>query len=454
MRHNETANVNEEFLNGSIPSVVIKNALPAVIAMVMVMVYNLADTFFISLTHDDYQIAAISFAAPVFMIFMSLGTLFGVGGTSVISRALGANDTDRAKNASSFCTFASIGVGVFIMAIIWIFSEPFAIALGAGENTLGYTLTYLRITVCCGVFSMLSNCHSNILRAEGAAMKAMTGTLIGNLVNIVLDAVFVMIFNWGIKGVAVATVIGNIIGALYYLLHFISGKSSLSIKHKDFSTKGNILKDVVSIGISASLANLLVSLSTMIVNSRLSAYGELYVAAYGVTAKVLMIVSMIGIGIGAGVQPIIGFCYGGRHKERFFGYIKFSVLLASAVCIVISLLCLIFAKPIVTVFLTDSSAWNAAIHFTKIMLTTAWLTGAFVVLQNTMQAMGAAMPALLASLFRQAIIFIPVVFLMQVIFDMDGLIFAQPVADVLSLVIIIFMLIRLLSKENAAESQS
>lgn len=447
MKEKDTTAVNEEFLNGPILKVIIKNAIPAVIAMIMVMVYNLADTFFISLTNDDYQIAAISFAAPVFMIFMSLGTLFGVGGTSVISRALGAGDTKRVKNASSFCTWSSVVVGIVIMAVVWIAAEPFSVALGAGDNTLGYTLTYLRITVCCGVFSILSNCHSNILRAEGEAMKAMTGTLIGNLLNIILDAVFVLVFNWGIVGVAIATVIGNVVAEMYYLMYFIRGKSNLSISIKDFSMENHIFKDVVAIGISASLANLLASLSAIIVNARLSYYGELNVAAYGVTSKVLLIVSMIGIGIGAGVQPVIGFCYGGNHRKRFLELIKASVLFASGVCAALSILCLIFAEPMVKVFLSDSSAWSEAIRFTKIMLTTAWLTGAFVVLQNTLQAIGAAVPALLASLLRQAVIFVPLVFLMQALVGMYGLIIAQPIADVLSLGIIIAMVIKNLPRE-------
>ena len=443
----DSRNNTESFIKDPIPAVVLKNALPAVIAMIMVMVYNLADTFFISLTHDDYQIAAVSFGAPVFMVFMSLGTLFGVGGTSVISRALGSGDKERARQSCSFCTWASIAVGLFLMAVLWIFSDKLAIALGAGDNTLDYTLTYLRITIGCGVFSILSNCHSNILRSEGEAMKAMTGTLIGNLLNVILDAFFILICGWGITGVAIATVIGNVVASAYYLIHFLKGKSELSIKFKDFSMANHIFRDVVAIGISASLANLLASLSTIIINNRLSSYGELYVAAYGVTAKVLLIVSMIGIGIGAGVQPVIGFCYGAKHRERFMGYVRFSILFASGVCIFFSAVCYFCSGSLVKALLSTPSAWDSGIHFTNIMLTTAWLTGAFVVLQNTLQAMGAATPALFASLLRQAIIFIPVVFLMQVLVGMDGLIWAQPVADVLSIIIIAAMVLKKIKKE-------
>lgn len=430
----------DEFMTGSIPKVVTKNALPAVIAMVMVIVYNLADTIFISLTKDDYQMAAVAMGAPVFMIFMSLGTLFGVGGTSVISRALGNNDEAKAKKACSFCMWSSAIIGILLTVGLWACTDKLALSLGATENSLDYACTYLRITIGCGAFSMVSNCLSNLLRAEGKAMKAMTGTLIGNLLNVILDAIFIIVFNWGVFGVAIATVIGNVIGCLYYLFFYISGRSSLSIRPSDFSAKEGILKDVVAIGISASLANLLVSFTTIIVNRELSTFNELFVPAYGVTSKVLMIVSMLGIGISAGVQPILGFCYGAKAKERFMKYLRFSIIYTTGVCIVVSAVCFLCSRPLVDALLNEKEAIDAGIHFTKIMLLTVWLTGAFVVLQNTLQAMGAAVPALLASLFRQAVIYIPMLYVMKNIIGSDGLIWAQPVCDVVSLIIISLMI--------------
>lgn len=436
----------KDFESGSIPSVVIKNSIPALIAMVMVMVYNLADTFFIGLTHDDLQVAAVSLGTPVFMIFMSLGTLFGVGGGSVISRALGAGKTDYAKKACSFCLWASVAIGLLFMIILWAGMDSFSVMLGASENTLAYTKSYLSITVGCGVFSMMTNCLSNIVRTEGEPMKAMTGTLIGNLVNIILDPIMILGFGWGITGAAIATVIGNVAGVLYYLFYFWTGKSSLSIKLRDFSMKDGILKGVFSVGISASLANLLSSVSSIITNSQLAKYGDLYVAGFGVTSKVSMIVLLVGIGIGSGVQPLFGYCFGAKNRDRLVKSLRFSVLFGTVFCLVISILCFTFAGPIVKVFLTADEAFNAGIHFTRILMCTAWLIGAFVICQNCLQAMGAAVPALLASIFRQGIIFIPALFILQGIMGADGLIWAQPVADVLSLFVIFGMIISKIRK--------
>ncbi len=336
------------------------------------------------------------------------------------------------------------------MAALWIFLDDVTVMLGASAESVGLTKDYLAIAIGCGIFSMISNCFSSIVRTEGQAMKAMIGTLIGNLLNMILDPIFILCFGWGVVGAAVATVIGNAVAAGYYILYFLKGSPVLSISPKHFSMKDRILTDVLSVGISASLANLLVSVSSIIVNNQLSGYenGDMLVAGYGVTAKVIMIVTLIGIGIGSGVQPFLGYCYGAREKERLIKGIRFSALFGLCFCAVISALCFIFAGPIVRVFLTDITAFDSGVHFTRILMSTAWLIGAFAICQNTLQAVGAATPALLASIFRQGVIFIPAVFIMKALIGVDGLIWAQPVADVLSLAVVIFMLWRKIRKTD------
>lgn len=449
MNH-KTKDAMASFATDSIPKIIIKNSVPALIAMVMIMVYNLADTFFLGLTHNDLSVAAVSFATPLFMIFMSLGTLFGVGGVSVISRALGAGDKERAKKACSFCMWACVAIGLVFMALLWIFLDDVITMLGAGPESRALTADYMKITIGCGVFSLISNCFSSILRAEGEPMKAMTGTIVGNLLNLILDPIMILGFGWGVVGAAIATVIGNIVAAGYYLIWFLSGKSSLSISPKDFSMKDGILKEIVAVGLSASLSNLLVSISSIVVNSQLAGYenGDLMVAGYGVTSKVIMIVTLIGIGIGSGVQPFFGYCYGAKEKKRLVDGIKMTVLFATVFCLVVAALCFIFAEPIVSIFLTDGRALGSGVHFTRILMSTAWLIGAFGVCQSTLQAIGAATPSLLACILRQAVIFLGMVFILKAIIGVDGLIWAQPVADVISLIIIVLMLAGVIRKTD------
>lgn len=235
----------EVFRKAPVSQAVFKNALPAMAAMLMVLIYNLADTFFIGQTHDALQVAAVSLATPVFLIFMAVGTVFGIGGTSVISRALGEGKEDYAKKVCSFCMWGCIIVGVIMAALFLIFMNPILSMIGASSDTWDLTKTYLTIVACSGPFVLISNCYSNVIRAEGKSGNAMMGQLLGNLLNVILDPVMILGFGWNIAGAAIATVIGNVIGAGYYICYFLRGKSNLSIKFKDFTVKNKVCSSVL-----------------------------------------------------------------------------------------------------------------------------------------------------------------------------------------------------------------
>lgn len=200
------------------------NAVPAIMAMLMVLIYNLADTFFIGKTNDGIQIAAVSLTTPVFLIFTALGTVFGMGGTSVISRAFGEGRRDYAKKVSAFCMWGCVIMGTVSSVLLVVFLDPLLKKMGASEDVFPYAADYLRIVALCGPFSLISNCFANVLRAKGQSGKAMMGQLIGNLINVVLDPIFILTLHLNVKGAAIATVIGNFIGAGYYILYFLRGR--------------------------------------------------------------------------------------------------------------------------------------------------------------------------------------------------------------------------------------
>lgn len=202
----------EVFSKSPVSQAVLKNALPAMAAMLMVLVYNLADTFFIGQTHDALQVAAVSLATPVFLIFMAAGTVFGIGGTSVISRALGEGKKEYARKVCSFCMWSCIVVGIVMAALFLIFMDPILSLIGASPDTWNLSKTYLSIVACGGPLVLISNCFSNVIRAEGEPGTAMMGQLLGNLLNVVLDPIMILGFGWNIAGAAIATVIGNLFG--------------------------------------------------------------------------------------------------------------------------------------------------------------------------------------------------------------------------------------------------
>ncbi len=436
----------EIFAKAPILQAVLKNALPAMAAMLMVLIYNLADTFFIGQTHDALQVAAVSLTTPVFLMFIAVGTVFGIGGTSVISRAMGEGNTEYAKKVCSFCMWGCVGVGIIMSVCMLLFINPILKLIGTSSDTMGYAKIYLTIVVCCGPFVLISNCYSNVIRAEGESGKAMIGQLLGNLLNVVLDPIMILVFKWNIAGAAIATVIGNVCGAGYYILYFLKGKSTLSISIKDFSLKNKVASGVLAIGVPAALGSVLMSVSQIIINSQMAEYGDMAIAAMGVAMKVVTITGMVCMGLGQGVQPLFGYCVGAKMWKRFKKSLRFSLIFALALGIVLTGVCYLFVNQIVSAFLTDPTAFDYAVQFSRILLTTGFLFGVFYVLTNALQAMGAATAALIINISRQGIIFIPALFILKFLIGMTGLVWVQPVADVLSLIIAYILYIRIAKK--------
>ncbi|MGM9639498.1 MAG: MATE family efflux transporter [Butyricicoccaceae bacterium] len=438
------------FENAPVRQAVFQNAIPAMAAMLMVLIYNLADTFFIGQTHNDLQVAAVSLCTPVFLLFMAMGTIFGLGGTSVISRAMGEGRTEYAKKVSAFCMWSCVGVGAAMSVLFWIFLDQILALMGASADTWAYAKTYLSIVTACGPFVLIANCYSNVLRAEGRSTTAMMGMLIGNLLNVILDPIMILAFGWEIAGAAIATVIGNIAGAVYYLLYFRRGTSMLSIHPKDFTLKDGVCRSVLVIGLPASLGSLLMSVSQIVMNSCMAKYGDMAVAGIGVAMKVTMMTGMVCIGLGQGIQPLLGYCFGKRNWDRFKKVLRFSLQFALVLSVLLTCICYLFTEQIVRVFLTDAEAFSYGFRFSRILLSTSALFGVYYVLTNTLQAMGAATPSLIINLSRQGLIYIPALFLLEALLGISGLIWAQPAADILSLLLAVVLIVQRLTQITKA----
>lgn len=429
----------EEFNTMPVRAAVSRNAIPAMCTMLLFLVYNLADTFFIGMTHDPLQLAAISLTTPLFTMFSAISNIFGMGGTSVISRAMGEKRTEYSKRVSSFCMWTATAIGIILAAILFIFAKPILNVLGASQDTLQLAYSYLAIVAFSGPFSMISGTFSKILTSEGQPKKAMIGISAGNLLNIILDPIFILGFHWDVAGAALATLISNVVAAGYYLWYFLSRQPSLSIHVKDYSIKDKICSSVLAIGIPAALGSMIMGISVMVVNSLMSGYGDMALAGSGVATKVTMVTGMLCIGFGQGIQPLLGYCVGAKDWKRYKETFRFSLLFSFIISVIMTGLCYIFTGQIVGAFLTDSNAYDYAFGFSRILLTTSALFGIYYVFQSSLQAMGAAVPALIINISRQGLIYIPLLYVMNSILEVNGLLWAQPVADILSLILAIIL---------------
>ncbi len=433
----------EIFRNAPVPKAVISNVIPSIISMIMVLVYNLADTYFIGQTNNAYMVAAISITTPVFLVFMAVGMLFGVGGTSLISRMLGEGRNEYAKHTSAFCFWSGLVVGIISMVLILIFLEPICRMVGASDDTIVYAKQYLGTVSLSIPMLIIGNCFSNIIRSEGMAKKAMIGTVAGNIANIILDPIMILGLGWNVTGAAVATVIGNAVAAVYYVWHLTSKNTILSIKPKDYKASRKIVFGVLAIGIPASLNSIMMSMSNIVINNVMSGFGDMVVAGLGVAMKVNMIVVMLLIGLGTGIQPLLGYCYGAGNRKRYMAVLKFSVILAFCMSAVMTAICYFGAAPLVKAFLEEEMAFNYGFSFSRIYILSGPILGILFVFINAIQSTGASLPSLILSISRQGLLFLPILFTLSKIFDEPAKIaLAQPITDyfatTLSIILFIF----------------
>ena len=447
----ETDNL-EIFRSAPIWQAVLKNTVPAMMAMLMVLIYNLADTFFIGRTGNALMVAAVSLSTPVFMMFMTIGTIFGIGGTSVISRAMGAGERERGKKVCAFCMWGCVCVSIIMMILILSFMDPILRLIGASEDTLGFAKQYLSIVTVAGPFVMISNCFANIIRTEGKAGLAMLGQMGGNLLNVILDPILILGLGWNVAGAAAATAVSNIVSSCYYLSYFKWGHSILSIRPRDISLKDNIPGSVFAIGIPAALGSLCTNIAHILSNNRMAGYGDMALAGSGVALKITMITGMLCIGLGQGAQPLLGYCVGAGNWDRYKKSLRFSVRFALIFSASMTVLCFIFSSRLVSAFLSDPDAFGYALTFLRILLSTSFLFGVYYVLTYALQAMGAATAALITNISRQGLIFIPALFILESVLGVYGLICAQPVADVLSLFLVIVLYRKTIRKRSGAPS--
>lgn len=417
-------------------------AVPSMLGMLINIVYNLADTFFVGQTGDSNQVAAVSVSMPLFLIFIAVGNLFGVGGCAFISRSLGEGRQDRVKKISSFCIYTSILIGIVLGVLFMVFKTPLLYMVGASDNTIGFASDYLK-WVAIGspsVITAITVC--NLVRGEGAAKTSMFGSILGQVVNIVLDPIFILSggdelfgfkmpfgFGLGVAGAAIATVIGNICSVVFFLLYFLKGKSILSITPKRYTFKDGIAKGVINVGLPASLNNLLMSLSNIIVNIVLVSYGDNAVAAMGVAMKANMLVVMLQIGLGQGVQPLIGYCYGARNYDRMKKCLHFSMVCNIVIGTVMTLFYVVFKENVISMFIDDANVIELGVKMLIALMSPGPIIGIMFILNFSFQGMGKGIQSLILSIGRQGLIYIPLLFILNAAVGLEGIIWAQASAD-------------------------
>ncbi|EKV58283.1 MATE family efflux transporter [Brachyspira hampsonii] len=436
----------ELFENYPVHKALMTLALPTILGMLVNVFYNMVDTFFVGQTGDPNQVAAVSLCMPIYLLLMAFGNIFGIGGGSYISRKLGLKDYDSVKKISSFSFYASIIIGFISMAVYLIFMKDILKISGASPNTYQFSKDYLVIVAFGAPFVVNQMAMGQIVRSEGASKEAMIGMMIGTVVNIVLDPIMILYMEMGVAGAALATIIGNACSTFYYIYHILRKKSFLSIHFKDFSLHKDILSNVFAIGIPVSINNILMSASNVLINNFAAGYSDNVVAGLGVAQRIFMLVVLVFIGLSQGLQPFVGYNFASKNYKRMNAAIKLSCVVSVIIGCLLLGLSLIFGRLSVAVFINNEEVIDYGVKFLVASYAIAPIIGFQFVFMSTFQALGKSIPSLILSLSRQGIAFIPTILIGTKLFGINGIIWSQPIADIVSVALATVMYIYIYKK--------
>lgn len=414
-------------------------SLPVVFSMVVTLVYNMVDTFFVAGTQNASLVAGVSQCTPLFMLMLALGDIFGLGGSSLISRLFGQKDDETARNVSGFCFYAAIVCGLIVTVLMFAFQGPVLRVLGATSDTLKYASQYYFWIALGAPLIILSLTPSNIIRTEGLAMQSMIASVAGSILNIVLDPIFIFTLGMGAGGAALATVLGYVLSDVLLVCYILRKSRHLTVSIRHARVARKFVTSVFVIGIPASLTNLMQSYNIMVLNRHLISYGPKAVAAMGITMKVNMIIMMILVGFAFGAQPLIGYAYGAGNRSRLRAVIRFDLLVEVGFSAVASVVVIVLAPQLIGMFMNDASVVAYGTGMLRWFTLTTPFCGIVLVLTTCFIAMGKAVPSFVLSISRQGVIFTIVILITAACFGYDGIICAQPVADFLTAVVGIFM---------------
>lgn len=440
-----------------IPKAVAQLAVPTVLSSLVMVLYNLADTFWVGMLNDPIQNAAVTLAPPVLLAFNAVNNLFGVGSSSMMSRALGRKDFDTVSRSSAFGFYCSVICGAIFSLLCTVFQQPLLVLLGADASTLEATRSYMFWTVSCGaVPAILNVVMAYLVRSEGAAMHASIGTMSGCLLNIVLDPIFILPWglNMGAGGAGFATFISNCVACLYFfvLLLIKRGKTYVCINPKQFSFHRDIVSGVCAVGVPASIQNLLNVTGMTILNNFSSAYGADAVAAIGICQKIYMVPMYVSQGISQGVMPLVSYNYSSGNVARMKHAVSFARQAALTVIISVAVLFFLFPGFWVSLFMKNEVIIEYGTHLMRgFCLGLPFLSIDFLAV-GVFQAVGMGRESLLFAILRKIVLEIPALFILNSTVGLYGLAYAQFCAEVILATAAILVLRRLFSRLEAADN--
>lgn len=440
--------------SASIPKALLSMGIPTMIGMLVNAFYNLVDAYFVGGLGES-QMGAISVVYPLGQVVVGLGLLFGNGAASYISRLLGRGDKENANKVASTALYSSVSVGAVIILFSMVFLHPILKLLGATDSILPFASTYASIYIVSCIFNVFNVTMNNIVTSEGAAKTTMCALLTGAVLNIALDPLFIYVFDLGVAGAAIATAISQVVSTCVYLTYILRKKSVFHFRVKDCTYTKETLSEIFKIGIPTLVFQILTSVSISLINNAAGDYGDSAIAGMGVVTRLISMGSLSVFGFIKGFQPIAGYSYGAKKFDRLREAIKTSILWSTAFCVIFGVILALFPTAIVSQF-TKGDAEMIRIGAASLRANgiSIMLFGFYTVYSSLFLALGKGREGFILGACRQGICFIPVILLLPIVWGLNGIMYAQPIADALSAVITVFMAIPLHKKLNEMQKQT
>jgi len=429
-----------------------KLAVPAAVGAAVMALYNIVDTIFIGQVVGPLGIAGLTIVFPIQIVGMGMGMMVGIGGSSLISRAMGSGNIDKAERTLGNAISYSVIIGVLV-TIVGLSNSNFWLRLvGSSETILPYARDYFNIIVLGMTFRICGMGISQLIRAEGNARVAMMCMVVSFALNIVLDAIFVLALDMGVRGAAIATVISEIVTCLYVIHYYLFRNSSLKIHMKNFIPELGVTREIMTIGFGSFVMTAGGSFVIIVVNRLLISFGgDLAIAAFGMVHRTMMFIFIPIMSVGQGLQPILGFNYGAGRIDRALQAIKLAITVATVFAVIAFVIIFFFPVPIMRIFTQDSSLLSASSHAARLMFFAAYLLGFQMVGTVVFQALGKPIPTFLTAISRQVLFLLPLLFILPRFWQLDGIWLSVPIADTLSFLLTLVLFIFQIRKLKRAD---
>lgn len=409
---------------------------PALISIIVMMLYNMADMYFVGWLGDYAQVASVSLAGPVFSVLMGISTMIGNGGCTRIAQALGRKDLEHVRKDSALCIWASLVSGAVFAAACVIFCDPLLRFLGANEEMWDYTKAYVLIMALGAPIVLLNHSLGGALRGEGEVNAGMVGGMVSTVSNIILDPIFIVVLKLGVGGAAAATVLGNAIALAYYLIYQArSGGRCIIEFHPQYAKDMRELGGILALGLPNAISSVLSGFAGTFSNQMIVGYGTQAVAAMAAAGKTVMVVTMVQMGICMGVQPLLAYCCGGRDWPRLKEITQKVLRLTVGIGVAMTLVIWLGRGLIIGLFIQDEAVAALGQHLASYMVLMGPFIGIYYFCTNFLQASGSAAWASIASALRQGLLLIPLLYLMNALLHLEGLALAHVIADGASILI-------------------